>query len=59
MNIQEIIRYQPQLTAVKDGPEPSIEAMMMHYYTSHGVPTLKASGIVEEYIAALRKEFKL
>jgi hypothetical protein len=51
--IKEIIRIQPQIADVKSGAEPSIVFMMMHYYTSHGIPALKASEIVGEYIAAL------
>ena len=59
MNIQEILRFKPLLVKREDGHEPSIEAIMMHYYTSYGVPTLEASKIVGEYIASIRKEFNV
>lgn len=59
MNIQDILRFQPQLTKPEYGPEPSIEAIMMEYYMSHNIPTLKASKLVGEYIEALRKEFNV
>ncbi len=59
MNIEQILRFQPLITKKSDGKEPSIEAMMMHYYTTYGISSLEAHKIVGEYIAAIRKEFSV
>jgi hypothetical protein len=46
--------YEPQLTAVEHGAEPSLRKIVKHYYSSHGIESTKADKLTAQYIDAQR-----
>ena len=55
-SIDEIMNFEPQITAPKFGTEPSLKRALKNYYTSFGMSSKQADALVTQYIDAL-KEF--
>jgi hypothetical protein len=46
--------YEPQLTAIEHGSEPSLRRIIKHYYRSNGIASAKADKLTAQYIDAQR-----
>ena len=48
----KVFDFEPQMTEVKHGSEPSLRKVLMHYYTSHGIALAEAERLVSDYLKA-------
>lgn len=63
MNIDKILQYEPcfftsVLPVDKSRYEPNLEAIILHYYTSHGIGLKDSKDLVEKYKLHLKNHFK-
>jgi hypothetical protein len=54
ITLRDLRAFEPQLSKPEYGPEPTLHALAVHYYRSHGITEWKAGELADEYLRALK-----